>query len=554
MNHPMPEEEKKKLDSLFEGFSVVAEGTYVYLCDMEYNYSRWSKNAVEIFGLPSEYMLAAGEIWEEHIHPEDRESYRKSIDDIFNGSNLGHDMQYRAKKANGEYVLCTCRGVVIKNNFGIPKYFGGSIRNHGIYGDVDNLTGLRNQYGFFEDLKNFISRHHEVNIMILGIGKFTEINEMYGYHFGNLVLQRFGRYLVENVGNHGCVYRLDGTKFSIVSTTRSGPDMKKQYERLREYYRKGVEIDGKFLLPNLNAGLIHLDNFDVDDQIVYSCLNFAYGESKFRKQGDLVEFCNDLTSDGRDRLEKLQMIRNCIAKDNHGFYLVYQPVVDAKTEKLVGAEALLRWQDEKYGMVPPDQFIPVLERDPMFIQLGRWILRQAMLDTKKLLDQKPDFLISVNLAYTQLEKPDFMDMLTDLLEETGFPPQNLCLEITERCRLLDISLLKNILVNLQAKGIRFALDDFGTGFSSLGIAKNLNFDTIKIDRSFVMDIETDDKEKELIGHFTAFASTFGANVCVEGIETTGMRDILQEYRVSSFQGYYYSKPLPFEAFLETQCK
>ena len=554
MNHPMPEEEKKKLDSLFEGFSVVAEGTYVYLCDMEYNYSRWSKNAVEIFGLPSEYMLAAGEIWEEHIHPEDRESYRKSIDDIFNGSNLGHDMQYRAKKANGEYVLCTCRGVVIKNNFGIPKYFGGSIRNHGIYGDVDNLTGLRNQYGFFEDLKNYISRHREVNIMILGIGKFTEINEMYGYHFGNLVLQRFGRYLVENVGNHGCVYRLDGTKFSIVSTTHSGPDMKKQYERLREYYRKGVEIDGKFLLPNLNAGLIHLDNFDVDDPIVYSCLNFAYGESKFRKQGDLVEFCNDLTSDGRDRLEKLQMIRNCIAKDNHGFYLVYQPVVDAKTEKLVGAEALLRWQDEKYGMVPPDQFIPVLERDPMFIQLGRWILRQAMLDTKKLLDQKPDFLISVNLAYTQLEKPDFMDMLTDLLEETGFPPQNLCLEITERCRLLDISLLKNILVNLQAKGIRFALDDFGTGFSSLGIAKNLNFDTIKIDRSFVMDIETDDKEKELIGHFTAFASTFGANVCVEGIETTGMRDILQEYRVSSFQGYYYSKPLPFEAFMETQCK
>lgn len=554
MNHPMPEEEKKELDSLFEGFSVVAEGTYVYLCDMEYNYSRWSKNAVEIFGLPSEYMLAAGEIWEEHIHPEDRESYRKSIDDIFNGSNLGHDMQYRAKKANGEYVLCTCRGVVIKNKFGIPKYFGGSIRNHGIYGDIDNLTGLRNQYGFFEDLKNYISRHHEVNIMILGIGKFTEINEMYGYHFGNLVLQRFGRYLMENVGNHGCVYRLDGTKFSIVSTTHSGSDMKTQYERLREYYRKGVEIDGKFLLPNLNAGLIHLDNFDVDDQIVYSCLNFAYGESKFRKQGDLVEFCNDLTSDGRDRLEKLQMIRNCIAKDNHGFYLVYQPVVDAKTEKLVGAEALLRWQDEKYGMVPPDQFIPVLERDPMFIQLGRWILRQAMLDTKKLLDQKPDFLISVNLAYTQLEKPDFMDMLTDLLEETGFPPQNLCLEITERCRLLDISLLKNILVNLQAKGIRFALDDFGTGFSSLGIAKNLNFDTIKIDRSFVMDIETDDKEKELIGHFTAFASTFGANVCVEGIETTGMRDILQEYRVSSFQGYYYSKPLPFEAFLETQCK
>lgn len=553
MDHPIPEDAKKRLDSLFEGFSIVAEGTYVFLCDMEYDYSRWSKNAVEVFGLPSEYMVAAGGIWEEHIHPEDRASYRKSIDDIFNGIDQGHDMQYRAKKLNGEYVLCTCRGVVIKNEYGIPKYFGGSIRNHGIYGDLDNLTGLRNQYGFFEDLKNYIGRNREVNIMILGIGKFTEINEMYGYHFGNLVLQRFGRYLMEDIGNHGCVYRLDGTKFAVISKAYSVAEMKAEYEKLREHFRKGVELDGKFLIPNLNAGMIHLNNFDVDDQIVYSCLNFAYGESKFRKQGDLVEFCNELTSDGRDKLERLQVIRNSIAKDNHGFYLLYQPVVDAKNERLLGAEALIRWRDEKYGMVPPDQFIPVLERDPMFIQLGRWILKQAMLDTKKILEKIPDFLISVNLAYTQLEKPDFMDMLSELLEETGFPPQNLCLEITERCRLLDISLLKNILVNLQARGIRFALDDFGTGFSSLGIAKNLNFDTIKIDRSFVADIETDDKEKELIGHFTAFAATFGAKVCVEGIETTGMRDILQKYRVSSFQGYYYSKPLPLGAFMETQC-
>ena len=552
MDKPIPEDVRKKVDSLFEAFSIVAEGTYVYLCDMEYDYSRWSKTAVEAFGLPAEYMNGAGAIWEEHIHPEDRESYAKSIAAIFSGKDQGHDMQYRARRINGDYVVCTCRGVVIKDEFGIPKYFAGAIRNHGLHGDIDQLTGLRNQYGFFEDLKSYIGRNQEINICMIGIGKFTEINEMYGYHFGNLVLQKFGRSLWKEVGNYGCVYRLDGTKFAVISAVKTVSEMTREYNLMRQYNRNGILVDGRFLIPNLNGALLHLDNFEVDDQVVYSCLNFAYGESKFHRQGELVQFYNDLTSDGRDKLEKLQMIRNSVAKDFHGFYLVYQPVVDAKNERLIGAEALLRWKDEKYGIVPPDQFIPILEIDPLFIPLGRWILKTAMEDAKKVIGLCPDFVINVNLSYTQLEKPDFMDMVFELLEETDFPPRNLCLEITERCKLLDISLLKNILVHLQAKGIRFALDDFGTGFSSLGIAKALHFDTIKIDRSFVMDIEKDEQERELMGHFTAFASTFGAKVCVEGIETTGMRDILQNYSVASFQGYYYSKPIIFSDFLESR--
>ena len=140
-------------------------------------------------------------------------------------------------------------------------------------------------------------------------------------------------------------------------------------------------------------------------------------------------------------------------------------------------------------------------------------------------------------------------MVLMMLKETDFPPSHLCLEITERCRLLDMNLLKNIVVNLRGHGIRIALDDFGTGFSSIGLVKNLLFDTIKIDRSFVLKIEDDNKERELIEHFTNVASTFGAKVCVEGIETPGMRDILQKYRVQSFQGYYYAKPLEIEEFL-----
>ncbi|MCR5477310.1 MAG: GGDEF and EAL domain-containing protein [Lachnospiraceae bacterium] len=539
----IPENAKKRLDSLFEAFHVVAEGTYVYLCDMKYDYSRWSQNAVEYFGLPSEYMKDAGVIWEQHIHPEDRAAYWKSIEDIFSGQDDGHDMQYRACKPDGQYVVCTCRGVVIRDENGNPAYFAGAIRNHGIQGNIDPLTGLRNQYGFFEDLKERIARNRPAVVVMVGIGGFTEINEVFGYEFGNLVLQRFARYLLNDIGNKGNVYRMDGTKFAVICRNMDVDKVRWHYNEARSYYGSGIEVDGRTLTLMINAGAMRLDSFDVDSQTVYSCLNFAYGESKALRQGEMVIFFNKLSDENRQRLEKLQVIRNSIPKGCADFFLLYQPVVDARTERVKGAEALIRWKNETYGMVPPDLFIPILERDRLFPELGRWILRTAILEGKKFVEENPDFVLNVNLSYAQLEKRDFIDMVKEVLAETGYPPENLCLEVTERCRLLDVELLKNTIMVLHALGIRFALDDFGTGFSAVGLVKMLPFDTIKIDRSFVMKIEEDEMERALIGHFTGLAGTFGAQVCVEGVETAGMMEILKGYGVSSFQGYYYSRPV-----------
>lgn len=545
----IPIEEKHKLDAMFEAFEIVSEGAYIYICNMQYDYSRWSKAAVDHFGLPSEYMYAAGSIWEDHIHPDDRGAYHRGISDIFSGNASGHDMQYRAQKPNGSFDLCTCRGSVLRTSSGKPEWFAGVIRNHGIQGRVDTLTGLRNQYGFFEDLQSNMHKHSEIRTCMIVISKFSEINEVYGYQFGNAILQKFGRYLFEHIGNYGIAYRLDGTKFAILTRTLSPDELRDKYEELRAVFRKGFSIDNKFVILDLSAGLLNVDNYDIDYQTVYACLNFAYGESKLRRQGEMVEFYNDLNDNNRQRLEKLYAIRASIMQNYRGFYLLYQPVVDASSEKLIGAEALLRWRSDEYGMVPPDHFIPILEKDPLFCDLGQWILRTAINGAKLIMEEHPDFVINVNLSYTQLEKPDFVEMVLRTLKEEGFPPEHLCMEITERCRLLDMYLLKSVIVNLRGHGIQIALDDFGTGFSSIGLVKNLPFDTIKIDRSFVLKIEDDPKERELIRSFAGVASTFGAKVCVEGIETEGMKAILQQYHIQSFQGYYYGKPLELRDFL-----
>ena len=546
----IPEERKQQLDSMFEALSIISDDSNVYLCDMHYDYCRWSKGLVEEFEIPSEYMYKTTYYWEKLVHPEDKQAYQEEMNNIFHFKKDRMDLQYRVRKANGEYNLCSDLGVIIKDEKGHPEYFGGRIYNHTHHRYIDMVTGLHNQNSFFEDVNNKIINKNEVSMAIVGISKFSEINAVYGYAFGNKVLQEIGKYLVDNNGSESCVYRLDGTKFAVIFEKSSFEEIRSFYDRMRAYFREGLPVDGTYVTIELNASTLNLENFDTDSQTIYSCLNFAYIESKNDKYGDLIEFKNDSRTDEKIRLTKIHKIRNSITKNNKGFYLLYQPIVNADTEELIGAEALLRWKDDLYGVVAPDVFIPILESDPLFVDLGDWILKTALEDTKKILPSNPNFVINVNLSYIQIAQPNFTDRVQKILNDTGFPAENLCLEITERCRLLDTNLLRNVIVMLRACGIKVALDDFGTGYSSVGLLKNLPFDTIKIDRSFVLKIEEDNKDRELVNNLAESASIFGAKTCVEGIETTGMRDILRKYGVYSFQGYYYSKPIANEELMK----
>ncbi|MCR5663360.1 MAG: EAL domain-containing protein [Oscillospiraceae bacterium] len=544
------EDRRIKLDALYKAFELVSEGTYVFLCDMKYDFSHWSKNAVDTYGLPAEYMYGAGDIWENRIHPEDRAAYRKGIDEIFSGSAASHDMQYRARRVTGEYDVCTCRGVVIRDPSGEPDYFAGTIHNHGIQRHIDALTGLRNQYGFFEDLDSYTKRSARISVLLFGISRFSEINEMYGYHFGNRVLQLYARAVFETTGNRGHVYRIDGTKFAVISSTLSVAELRQSYDRFRAYLHEDFLVDGRKILLDLHCGALRVESFEVDSQTVYACLNYADEESKLRRHGDLVEFRNDLTEENHQRLEMLHAIRVSVTHSYEGFYLLYQPVVDAQTEKLTGAEALLRWRSDRFGTVPPDQFIPILEADPLFPELGEWIIREAVLAAKQVLRENPDFVMNVNLSYTQLEKADFADVVQRILDELDYPPEHLCLEVTERCRVLDLELLKKVTASIRSKGILVALDDFGTGFSSTGLLKEIPVNVIKIDRSFVRLIEENELDRKVVRNIAELASIFHAKACVEGIETAGMRDILRRCHADSFQGYFYAKPLPLEQLLD----
>ena len=199
---------------------------------------------------------------------------------------------------------------------------------------------------------------------------------------------------------------------------------------------------------------------------------------------------------------------------------------------------------------PTSSYVDVLEQDNLFPELGKWILKSSIRDAKKFLDSCPGFVINVNLSYTQLEKPDFVESVLAILEEEKYPPQNLCLEITERCRLLDMALLKDIFTRLRNRGIKVALDDFGTGYSSIGVLRELPVTTVKIDRSFVMNIEQDPSDQKTVRFISELADSFSSSVTAEGIETPEMREFLLRFKIKSLQGFYYSKPLPVDEFMD----
>lgn len=546
----MEEIYKVKLDSLYGAFAIMANGAYTYLTDIKHNYSRWSKEAVDYFGLPSEYMENAGDVWMENVHPDDRAIYAASIKELFGGKVSEHNLQYRARTKDGKYIVCTCRGVVIRDEHGEPDYFGGTIRNNDTLSYFDDISNFRSLYGFLEDLQSAQWKGESIQIMLLGINEFSRLNDIYGYTFGNRVLQEFAKMIDTEAHGMGEWYRMDGTKFAIVCKKSSADDLKNLYKRIQYNSIHDFEVDGNRIVLSFVAGAINLDSLEVSAETVYSCLRFAYYESKNNHLGELFVLKNNVGDDKRFAIERINVIRNSIVNNCEGFFLCYQPIVDATTEKIIGAEALIRWKNDEYGVVPPVQFVDVLEQDNLFPELGKWILRTALVDAKKFLARYPGFIVNVNLSYTQLEKSDFVEDVLAIIEDVNFPPQNLCLEITERCRLLDMGLLKDIFTRLRKHGIKVALDDFGTGFSSIGVLRELPVTTVKIDRSFVMNIEQNNSDQNTVRFISELADSFSSSVTAEGIETPEMRELLLRFKIKSLQGFYYSKPLPMDEFMD----
>lgn len=527
------------------------ERGYLFVTNMETKVTRWSLNAVEYFEMPGEYVYDMDSFWEKRIHPDDLTEYQRKLANVFSGRHEWEYFEYRILNSDGEYVVCTCKCTIAKGKDGEPDIFSGTIVNRGIGEIIDPVTLLNTNQRFVEHLEQIVRARWQAVVMDIEISKFSRISVLYGYEAGEQVLLGLANLIRGIVGDRGRAYHLDGAKFVLLL-----PEMKKEeadeiYEELQELSKTQIQIAGDQSVPiKLSGGATVIEDFDGTPTQVKSTLVYALTQSKYEGRGELVWIGINHEKDRDNNIELLSRIHQSILDGCEGFYMCYQPLVDVRTEQIVGAEALIRWHSAEDGEVSPGRFIPWIEVDTAYYELGKWIMRQALSDANEFRKVLPGFIINVNITASQLERKEFRADVCRIVEESGYPPGQLFMELTERCRQLDYGFLKKEMAFFHSKGIKLSLDDFGTGSSSLGLVMELPIDELKVDMSFVKDIQKKRVNQAMVKHIIQCANSLGLKTCIEGVENEELSIFLRPNDASYYQGYYYSKPVPANDFMQ----
>lgn len=386
-------------------------------------------------------------------------------------------------------------------------------------------------------------------LLKIGLDQFSHINVMYGAAFSDKILNCAAQELLRLLRGKGYVYRLSGAKFVISFKNVSKEELQQIYDEIVEAF-ENTEVEGKKIPLKVSAGAIFMEPYMKETNAVRSRLTYALNHSRLEHHGELVIFNDEVCGSDENQFELIGVIHQCATHNFEGFRMFYQPIADTKTGKIRGMEALLRWELEPYGMVSPGVFMEWLEQDPCIFDLGNWILRTALTDVQKLREETEGFFVNVNVAAAQLERREFRSAVMNILKETGAKPEELCLELTERCRDLDIHFLRGEVEFFHSQGIKIALDDFGTGNSSLSLALELPFDELKVDMSFIRDIKQKPQNQAMVQSIVDYARRTNTETCIEGIEDKEVSDYIEKFGSTWQQGYYYSKPVPIEQFEE----
>lgn len=544
-------EHRKILDDIFDAFTIIGRGNYVSIFDVKENLTRYSPAAVELFGLQGEYIPAGNLNWAEYIHPEDRIRYEKIMRKLVEGNSAGYDLTYRTRLKDGTYATFRYIGAMIRDTDGKPELIGGIMINEGLTESTDPVTILRNKYGFFQDIAAAVELKKNCVAILCGINRMEKINEAHGYDFGNAVLQQAAWFLQEAVGQDGTVYRMDGAKFAFITESLSPEEVAVKYEKFRRAAQAGLPVKNVRQVLNVSGGMFAFEGGQVSEHTINTCLTFAFNDSKFYHNGKLVNYNGAPGLQTDESLELLDEVRNCILLDCEGFSLRYQPIFDAQTEKLTSIEALLCWHSDRFGEVPPSAYVPALENDFLFEELGYWILRRAMEDARKLLEKNPALLLSVNISPAQIVDDLLLEEIDKISAATKFPLKNLCFELTKSCRQIEPYILRRIIRALKRKGILCLIDDFGSGVASIDFLRDLSPDFIKLEKSYIMNISKKNSGNlQIVRHLSQLASELGTKVCLKGIEDTAIRAVIKQFPVTNVQGHFWAGALSTEEISE----
>ncbi len=411
----------------------------------------------------------------------------------------------------------------------------------------DTLTELPNRLAFEKILDNSIKRQcsekSPLAVLFIDLDNFKTINDARGHSAGDKLLRQVAARLRDCVRDSDIVARVGGDEFTVLLPYRNIETVKATAQRILEKLSARYRIDDKDYYSSASIGITLAPNDGTDlDTLIRGADTAMYKAKKLGKD-QYCFYTKNLTEKMRTRMEMEVCLRQAVEQEE--LFIEYQPQYDTDTE-VIGIEALLRWVSPKFGSVPPHRFIAVAEESGLIVEIGSWVLRNACLQTRDLLDGHPDVRISVNLSRYQL-KENFGESLARVLDETGFDASKLEIEITESTMLREIKRNRNLLLQVTEMGVKLSIDDFGTGYSSLSDLKHLPVQALKIDRSLIDGLPADSAITKAV---LAMGDALGLDVTAEGVETRAQLDTLIDAGCRRFQGFLFNRPLSLKQTAE----
>ena len=418
----------------------------------------------------------------------------------------------------------------------------------------DTLTALPNRAHFHDQLEHCLradsSRHNKLAVLTLDLDRFKLINDSLGHTVGDRILIEAGSRLKNSITSGDKLCRLGGDEFAIIlNHIESNSDAAAIAVICQTRLRKAIQIDGHEIHLSASIGIsIFPDDAETVEGLV-SCADSAMYAAIEQGGNTFRFFQQEMNTRSSERMRTESLLHHALERGELSVF--FQPLVNARNGRIAGAEALLRWHNDELGAVSPGVFIPLLEDTQLIRPVGKWVLRKACLENKRWRQRTGNELfVAVNLSAVQLADDNLVKDIRQILAETGCDPRYLEIELTESSIMHDSELGIRTLNQIKDLGIRLSIDDFGTGYSSLSYLNQFPLDTLKIDRSFVMNAAEDENAQAIIKAIVAMGHTLGFEIIAEGVENVEQLSLLRDNAVDILQGYYFSRPIPAIEFEE----
>ena len=421
---------------------------------------------------------------------------------------------------------------------------------------TDFLTGLYNRLCCERDLAKHVDMAKRTGmegaVLYMDLDDFKHINDSLGHQYGDVLLKSIAQGMHNVQGIQRTCYRMGGDEFVIIVPPKQYDRLEQIVEGIKSVFSRPWFLKDADYYCTMSMGIVQFPTEGEGVEELIKKADIAMYEAKKSGKNRVAVYSRNIKSDSGKRLDMEKNMRDAALDGYKEFEVYYQPIIDIQdNNKCTGAEALIRWNSEEMGFMSPADFIPLAEYLGLINPIGSHVLMQACETCKKWNDNgHPEYKVNVNLSVIQLLQQDIVETVADTVKRSGINPRNLTLEVTEGLAINDLDRMKKILAQIKELGVRIALDDFGTGYSSLSHIRELPFDVIKVDQSFVRDLAEDDYSKSFIRMVSDLANAIGVSICVEGIETEQQYKVLEGMKVRMIQGYYFDKPMPAAEFEE----